>query len=256
MSLRIRIWVAAALAALFIASASSAFAADPDALWDIVGGQCAPNQQSKHEPAPCLSVDLAGGYAVLKDQNGATQVLVIPTTRVTGIESPALLDPASPNYWADAWNARHAVESLVHREIPREDFALAVNSAYARTQDQLHIHVDCIRPDVRDALSMAEERIGPSWAPLDIALAGHRYRAMLLPGEDLGARDPFKLLADGDPNARAEMAVETLVLAGAVMPDGSPGFILLSDRADPSMHDPAAGEMLLDHGCKVLRPAA
>jgi CDP-diacylglycerol pyrophosphatase len=253
-SLRIRSWFAAALAALFTASALPALAADPDALWDIVSGQCAPNQQTKHDPSPCLSVDLAGGYAVLKDQSGATQVLVIPTTRVTGIESPALLDPASPNYWAAAWNARHAVEGLVHREIPREDLALAVNSAYARSQDQLHIHVDCIRPDVRDALSMAEERIGPKWAPLDIALAGHRYRAMLLPGDELGARDPFKLLAD-DPAARADMAVETLVLVGAVMPDGSPGFILLNDRFDPSMHDGAAGEMLLDHDCKVLRPA-
>ena len=256
MSLRIRpSWFAAALAALFSASAFPAFAADPGALWDIVSGQCAPGQQAKHDPSPCLSVDLAGGYAVLKDQYGATQVLVIPTTRVSGIESPALLDSASPNYWADAWNARHAVESIVHREIPREDFALAVNSAYARTQDQLHIHVDCIRPDVRDALSMAEERIGPKWAPLDIALAGHRYRAMLLPGDELGARDPFKLLADGDPSARGEMASETLVLVGAVMPDGSPGFILLSDRFDPSMHDGAAGEMLLDHTCKALRPA-
>jgi CDP-diacylglycerol pyrophosphatase len=255
-SLRLSSWFAAALAALFTTSTFPALAADPEALWQVVGAQCAPNQQANKDPSPCLSVDLAGGYAVLKDQSGATQVLVIPTTRVTGIESPALLDPASPNYWADAWNARHQVETLAHREIPREDLALAVNSVYGRSQDQLHIHVDCIRPDVRDALSMAEERIGPKWAPLDIALGGHRYRAMILPGDELGARDPFKLLADGDPTARANMAIETLVLAGVVMPDGSPGFILLSDRADPSMHDPAAGESLMDHGCKVLRPAA
>lgn len=93
-----RRWFAAALAACFTAFALPACAADPDALWDLVSGQCVPAQQAKHDPAPCLSVDLAGGYAVLKDQSGATQVLVIPTTRVTGIESPALLDPASPNY--------------------------------------------------------------------------------------------------------------------------------------------------------------
>jgi CDP-diacylglycerol pyrophosphatase len=40
-----------------------------------------------------------------------------------------------------------------------------------------------------------------------------------------------------------------------VFEDGSPGFILLSDRFDPSMHDAASGESLLDHGCQVLRPA-
>ena len=251
-----RSWFAAALAALVVvAFALPACAADPDALWNIVGGQCAPNQQAKQDPSPCVSVDLAGGYAVLKDQNGATQVLVIPTTRVTGIESPALLDPAAPNYWADAWKARHEVEQLAHREIPREDIALAVNSIYGRSQDQLHIHVDCIRPDVRDALNTVMDRIGPQWTRLDISLAGHRYKAMRIAGEDLGDANPFRLLADGDSTARADMGVETLVLAGVVFADGAPGFILLSDHADPSMHDPAAGESLMDHGCQVLRPA-
>jgi CDP-diacylglycerol pyrophosphatase len=249
-------WLAASLAALFTASAFPALAADADALWQVVGGQCVPGQQARHDPGPCLSVDLAGGYAVLKDQSGATQVLVIPTTRITGIESPALLGPASPNYWADAWNARRQVETFAHREIPREDLALAVNSVFARSQDQLHIHVDCLRPDVRDALNTAVERIGAKWTPMSVSLAGHRYRAMRIAGEDLGASDPFKLLADGDPTARADMAVETLVVAGAVFEDGSPGFILLSDRADPETHDPAAGESLMDHSCAVLRPAA
>ncbi|HEX4216814.1 MAG TPA: CDP-diacylglycerol diphosphatase, partial [Acidimicrobiales bacterium] len=152
------------LVAFITAFALPACAADPDALWNIVGGQCVPNQQAKQDPAPCVSVDLAGGYAVLKDQRGVTQVLVIPTTRVSGIESPALLDPAAPNYWADAWKARRNVEQFAHREIPREDLALAVNSVYGRSQDQLHIHVDCIRPDVRDALDTAMDRIGLKWA--------------------------------------------------------------------------------------------
>ncbi|HXQ13840.1 MAG TPA: CDP-diacylglycerol diphosphatase [Caulobacteraceae bacterium] len=252
-----RSWFAAALAAclLALALASPALADDPDALWTIVGGQCVPNQQAKHDPSPCLTVDLAGGYAVLKDQSGATQVLVIPTTRVTGIESPLLLGDATPNYWAAAWAARHDVEQFAHREIPREDLALAVNSVYGRSQDQLHIHVDCIRPDVRDALNTVVERIGPKWAPLDVSLAGHRYRAMRIAGEDLGDHDPFKLLAAGDAMAAADMGVETLVVAGAVFEDGSSGFVLLSDRADPSTHDSAAGESLMDHSCQVLRPA-
>lgn len=249
--------LAAALAAglTLLAGPPPTFAADPDALWNIVASQCALNQQAKHDPSPCLSVDLSAGYAVLKDENGATQVLVIPTVRITGIESPLLLGDATPNYWADAWNARHDVEQLAHRDIPREDIALAVNSVYARSQDQLHIHVDCIRPDVRDALNTVVDRIGPKWGPLDVSLAGHRYRAMRIAGEDLGDHDPFKLLADGDPMARAEMAIETLVVAGAVFEDGSPGFIVLSDRADISSHDAAAGESLLDHDCHVLHPA-
>jgi len=252
-----RWWFAALAACLTTLSlVTPSLADDPDALWNIVGGQCVPNQQAKHDPSPCLTVDLAGGYAVLKDQSGATQVLVIPTTRITGIESPLLLGDATPNYWAAAWAARHDVEQFAHREIPREDLALAVNSGIARSQDQLHIHVDCIRPDVRDALNTVVARIGPKWAPLDVSLAGHRYRAMRIAGEDLGDHDPFKLLADGDATARAEMGLETLVVAGVVFEDGSPGFVVLSDRADPSTHDPAGGEGLMDHSCQVLQPAA
>ena len=255
MRLKLRFGLAAILAACLAALACPVFAADPDTLWNIVSGQCVPNQQARHDPSPCLSVDLAGGYAVLKDQSGATQVLVIPTTRITGIESPLLLGDATPNFWAAAWNARHAVEQFAHRDIPREDVALAVNSGLARSQDQLHIHVDCIRRDVRDALNTVVDRIGPKWAPLDVSLAGHRYRAMRIAGEDLGANDPFKLLAAGDAMARSDMGIETLVVAGAVFEDGSNGFIVLSDRADIETHDPAGGEALMDHGCQVLRPA-
>ena len=65
-------------------------AADPNALWNIVNGQCVPDQSNNGDPAPCALVDLDGGeprgYAVLKDLVGATQFLLIPTERVTGIE--------------------------------------------------------------------------------------------------------------------------------------------------------------------------
>ena len=64
-------------------------AADPDALWKIVNGQCVPDQQDHDNPKPCAMVALQDGiergYAVLKDLNGATQFLVIPTARISGI---------------------------------------------------------------------------------------------------------------------------------------------------------------------------
>jgi CDP-diacylglycerol pyrophosphatase len=50
-----------------------------------------PGQEQKGDPAPCALVDLrerdAKGYVVLKDLVGATQYLLIPTARVSGIES-------------------------------------------------------------------------------------------------------------------------------------------------------------------------
>ena len=38
-------------------------------------------------------------YAVLKDLHGNTRFLLLPTDPISGIESPALLQPGAPNYW-------------------------------------------------------------------------------------------------------------------------------------------------------------
>jgi CDP-diacylglycerol pyrophosphatase len=244
-----RLLAAVTLAAL--ATASCARAADPDALWKIVGGKCAPNEAATGKPAPCLAVDLPTGYAVLKDIRGKTQVLVIPTAKVTGIESPDLLAPHAPNYWQAAWAARSYVARFAGRDTGRADVILAVNSIDGRSQNQLHIHVDCIDPQVRDALQAALPDIGPHWRPLAVDLAGHRYQAMRLDGEALHA-NPFDLLADGDPTARSDMGLETLVVAGVQFPGGKPGFVLLSDRADLAAGDHGSGEDLMDHTCKVL----
>jgi CDP-diacylglycerol pyrophosphatase len=240
-----------AAACLGLAWPGTGAAADPDALWKIVHEKCAPNQAAKGQPQPCLAVDLAGDYAVLKDIRGRTQVLVIPTSRITGIESPALLNPAAPNYWQDAWAARRFVEKLAGRPIARDDIGLAVNSMDGRSQDQLHIHVDCLKANVRQALIAALPSIGFSWKPLPVPLAGERFWAMKLAGADLGARNPFKLLAFGEAGARAKMGLETLVVVGVTFGDGKPGFVLLSDRASLAAGDYASGGNLLAHDCPV-----
>ena len=79
---------------------------------------------------------------------------------------------------------------------------------------------------------------------------------MRLPGDDLGQRNPFKLLAETDPTAGVDMGSETLAVIGAVFEDGKPGFVLLSSRAGSSQMDVASSESLLDHDCAILKPAA
>jgi CDP-diacylglycerol pyrophosphatase len=248
-----------ATAGLFVALFTHAIAAkaDPNALWNIVHGQCVPNEQQHGDPKPCALVDLkrgvAGGYAVLKDIKGATQFLLISTRRITGIESSALLAPHAANYFADAWQKRHLVEKALGHAMPRDTLSLAINSELSRSQNQLHIHIDCVRADVRDALNDEAAKIGWSWAQLNIWLFGHHYSAMRVAGTTLARKNPFKLLAHGVPGAAADMGHYTLVVVGMTFADHRPGFVVLADRADPAHGDNAGGEELQDHACALGR---
>ena len=230
--------------------ALTARASDPSALWHIVHDRCVPDEQAHQNPAPCAAVNLAGGYAVLKDIVGNTQYLLIPTARVGGIEDKAILAADAPNYFADAWQARSYVDQRAGRDLPRDDISLAINSMYGRSQNQLHIHIDCIQPDARAALARHEAAIGPQWSEFPVPLAGHRYRAMRLVQAELGSTNPFDLLAAQVP--QPQMGSHTLVLVGANF-DGKPGFILLDDRADLAAGNRGSGESLQDHSCAVAR---
>ena len=250
--LRICLAVLAGIALICLA-VENVQAHDPNALWNIVNGQCLRHQAEKGTPAPCYQIDLrpGAGFAVLKDSVGVAQFLLIPTKRLTGVESPELLAEGSPNYWAYAWQVKAAVEERLRRKLARDQVALAINSAFGRTQNQLHIHVDCIRPEVRKSLRQHTAEIHTQWAPLDVGLNGHRYWAMRIPGPTLGDNNPFKILAEGIPSARQHMDQQTLVLVGARFENGGEGFILLADHVDLASGDPASGEELLDHSCAV-----
>lgn len=259
----LRSGVPLAVAVLAVAApAHRAWCSDPDALWKIVHGRCVPDMQLHHEPAPCVTVDIAGGEAsgsaVLKDIKGASQYLLIPTARISGIEAPEILAFAAPNYFARAWKVTSLVDERVHRVLPREDFALAINSMDGRSQNQLHIHVDCIRPRIHQALDRALPGIGTHWQTLPIRLAMHSYRAIWLPGVELGDVDPFQVLARSLADPAHEMGHHTLVLVGAER-QGVPGFILLDGRADAMTGIIGAalglasgsGEELEDHACRI-----
>ncbi|HMG77988.1 MAG TPA: CDP-diacylglycerol diphosphatase [Xanthobacteraceae bacterium] len=256
MVLRVNVqWIAVALGLLagLLSRDAAAQASNPNVLWQIVHGQCVPDQQQHGDPKPCAEVDLAGGFAVLKDISGASQFLLIPTAEVGGIEAPSLLAPLARNYFAEAWQARGLVEKALGHPMPRDMLSLAINSASGRTQDQFHIHIDCIRADIRDALLRERPNIGWRWSLLKTPLAGHQYRAMRVMGPTLFGRNPFKLLAWGVPGARADMGQHTLVVVGMVFGGRVPGFVILDDHADKAHGDWASGEELQDHGCALAR---
>jgi CDP-diacylglycerol pyrophosphatase len=237
---------------LVVLAAVRALAADPDVLWRIISDKCVPHEQKTGEPDPCLRVDLTAGadkgYVVLKDIEGATQLLVMPTAKITGIESADILAADATNYLAMAWLATPRVEALAHRPLPRDGLSLAVNPINGRSQNQLHIHVDCLDAGVREVLRQHGTDIGEQWAPLPVMLKGNQYFATRIDDAWLTGKNPFRVLADGVPGASTDMAHETLAVVGATLPDGRPGFILLARHVDGVVAKGA--EELQDHTCQ------
>ncbi len=229
--------------------------ADRLTLWHIVHDKCVASVAAGGPPGPCESVDLsqgeAKGVAILKDIVGVAQHLAIPTRQISGIESAELLSADAPDVWGAAWAARGLLSvRLGGLLMPRETVAIAVNSSLNRSQDQLHLHIDCVAPDVAAALSFAKDGIGEQWKILPQPLAGQSYWARRLDGEALAGKAPFRLLADGLEEAKGQMGFETLVAVGADFEGEHPGFILLAQKGD--LGGGGHGEDLQDHGCAIL----
>jgi CDP-diacylglycerol pyrophosphatase len=222
---------------------------DPDALWKIVHDRCVPGQTSRNDPAPCVTVNLAERWALYKDESGNTQFLLIPTDRVTGIEDPAILAGGAPNYWEVAWHARGLVDERAGEKLTIDQIALAINSSRSRSQNQLHIHIDCIRSNVRDELRRVQAQIGTTW--IRTTISGQEYEIRWLSANDLHRGNLFALVAD---HLRPDqtMAAETIVLVGAILPDGSSGFDLIVGRAGVGGNR-GGGEVLEDHGCAIAK---
>jgi len=148
--------LAAALPALGLAANFSA-AADRDALRAIVQEQCLVHWSQQRSPLPCESV--GADFAVLADRKGGAHFLLIPTRTIAGIESPEVLERGAPNYFAAAWQARDRLAAKVGHEVSRSAVGLALNPKHARSQDQLHIHIECLRADVAASLRAASGHI-------------------------------------------------------------------------------------------------
>jgi CDP-diacylglycerol pyrophosphatase len=239
-------------AALLTATVSSlaATGSERDRLREITQNQCVPNWLRDKNPAPCINVTIqdpsaaARGYSILPDRKGGAHFLLIPLEPVSGIESPAVWARGAPNYFQAAWAARPAVAKVAGHDVPRSAIGLAINSMYTRSQDQLHIHIECLSRSVHDVLTAGAARIAEEWSPIDIG--GLQYQALRVMGADLGPANPFALLAERLPGAKDAMGAYTLVVAGMEFKEG-PGFVLLAGKSVPG------GELLLDSSCALVQ---
>jgi CDP-diacylglycerol pyrophosphatase len=219
-----------------------------DALRQIVQDRCVPHWLQQGNASPCERVYLSAGahetdgYAVLADAKGGAHFLLIPTSRVAGIESPDVLEPQAPNYFAAAWQARTRLAAVLGHAVRRDDVGLAVNSQQHRSQDQLHIHIECLGAQVRGALQAAADRLSDRWTSIDVAR--WQYQGVRVMGEDLEPTNPFALLSERMPGAKQDMGAYTLMVAGMQFKDGAE-FIVLAGKDVPGT------EVLLDSTCAI-----
>jgi hypothetical protein len=134
-----------------------------------------------------------------------------PTRKILGVEDPYLQSSAAPNYFADAWEAWLNLNGERGRT-PDLGFALVVNSALARSQDQLHIHMGCLAPSARSALDAAVPRLAigrmvadrascsaPAFLGLPDRNGGFGTEGGPLPSEQRSSQRGGKRAYDGGP---------------------------------------------------------
>ncbi|MEW5494407.1 CDP-diacylglycerol diphosphatase [Enterobacter cloacae] len=222
---------------------------DTNALWKIVNEQCVPNQEQNNDPTPCLKVDLSDRYVLFKDSKGPVHDLVMPTYKVSGIESPELQLDGTPPFFAFAWSERKHLDTEAGRPLPDSTVSLAVNSKYGRSQDQLHIHVSCLKDNVSAVLESEGANISNEWKPIQQKIEGHEYIARKLNGTDLEKEDPIKLLNDYVKNINDKIG--NYGLAVSFLRDGS--VVALATRFDLlSLNLGSAGE-IQDYSCQMQK---
>src|SRR4051812_6860547 len=225
---------------------ATAIPSDRDALRLVVAG-CVAAKRTVGLAFPCLDVRLDGTnhpFAVLRAPDQRTEVLVVPTAAIAGIESPSLKPAASATYWQAAWAARRYVADALGFDPGRSAIGIAVNPKTHRTQDQLHLHVDCVAPDVARKLRSGASSITREWQLFPEPLNGTRAMIRSVEGSTMKGIDPIRLLNDGLPMSRSRMSVFSMVVVGTTLPDGKSGFYILAITS-------GVAERLLDHRCKL-----
>lgn len=241
-------YVIAAVIVLLVLIGFFLFRESSDALWNTVTEKCVPSQQ-QGSPAPCLAVNSHTHSALIKDRNGPHHDLLIPTDKISGIESAALQQHNVPAFFAAAWEARKHLSNEANKTLPDDILVLAVNSRYARTQEQLHIHISCLRPEAYQTLREQGNTLSTDWQPLGEELRGHRYLAKKLTSQDLTRDDPFKELhayvqRQGDN-------IDNYGLALTVTPDGEK--LLLANRGVRFGFNRGSTSELIDTQCSLAR---
>jgi CDP-diacylglycerol pyrophosphatase len=223
------------LAAVAVLTVSAGFAMGLHrmALWQVVR-VCVADFKLTGAPLPCLAVNLSDGEArgdVVLRPPLSDDTILVPTRRIAGIEDPFLQSPEAPNYFDAAWRARRFLKGADGHGPERDAIALIVNSAVVRVQDQLHIHVGCLRPSARLVLAAAAPKVPMGeWAQIGAVVPHTMFWGLRIPGTELSNVDPFRLAAEALTGKAQRRGDLTIVVAG-VRVEGDDQFLILASYA-------------------------
>jgi CDP-diacylglycerol pyrophosphatase len=221
---------------------------NPDFLWNTINNECVPNQKKNGNPEPCAFVEFdktgTQGWVAYKDYRGVLHYLLMPATKITGIESPEILTEDSPNYFYQAWEARRLMSERAKKKIDDYAISFSINAQTHRSQNQLHIHISCNRPDVQDVINQNEKSVGPTWAAFPAEMAGHKWWARRITADQLKKQDAFKYLNNDFADAKGNMYRYGLAMVAVKNAKGEPEFLLLAMLGH--------SEDIQDHSCKLV----
>ena len=225
-------------------------------LWQVVQ-TCVANHALTGAAFPCLEVNLSDGedrgYVILRPPVGKPDTILSPTQEILGVEDPSLRTLTAPNYFEDAWNSRAFLSDEDQTPLAHDDVALAVNSRFSRSQDQLHIHIGCISRQAKQTLrAIAPQLPENKWAPIKERMQGFGFWGRRVAQETLADVNPFRLAAEGFPDETKSSAQSAIIVAGTQLADGRNEFVLLVSRPDPfRLSRPFAAEDFLDASCSL-----
>jgi len=241
---------AATLVALAVVAPPLQAALEGSELWSVVN-YCRAQNSAIGLPFPCLSVqperDGQGGYVLLRSPHLKSEILLVPTERLTGVEDPGAASAAAAVYWREAWDVRRLIGERLRRQIDPGNIALAVNAKVGRTQEQLHIHIDCVRAEVEANMSAHGPATGTGWMRLR-DFRGMPLWARWIGEDDLGVLNPVQAVADGVPGAKANLDLFGVAVVSARSDGASKGAYLIAVRSDARRA--MSAEALLDHRCR------
>lgn len=205
-------------------------------------------------PFPCFKIAQASqplaAYAILREPTHRERTILTPLADIAGIEDPRLLAPDGPNYFDYAWKERSIVLDAFPEKDAWQDAALAINARTNRTQDHLHIHMGCVSSRLKSALIGQSARINAlEFRKISTRLAWRSFWVKFYRADSLSDINPFQLVADGVPGARADMGDLSIGVVGASLQNGQRGFYILAQLygADNSY---GSAEDVLDPKCR------